>query len=200
MVLSVAKETTSGTKWGFVDKVGNELVRCRYDYVDDFHEGMAIVTLNGKSGFIDKKGQEVVSCHFNYVCKYSGGLACVKDNNYKCGFIDKKGNFVVPCIYDDANSMSEGLAAVKSHEKWGFIDKTGKEIIPCKYEPVWGDKEHTSWTSPSFKRGLAMITINDKKAYINKKGMSYGFKSKIIIKNQYGRSINIHKKSTQRDL
>lgn len=41
-----------------------------------------------------------------------------------------------------------------------------------KYLKVTPSKliEHTSWTSPSFKRGLAMISINDRKAYINKKG------------------------------
>ena len=168
-MLSVAKDLYSGTKWGFVNKEGTEIISCRYDDVDDFYEGMAVVRLDGKYGFIDTEGQQVVPCHFDYACKYSGGLACVMDK-YKYGFIDKNGNYVVPCIYDDANSFSEGLAAVKLNDKWGFIDKTGKEIIPCKYEPVWGDTEHTSWTSPSFKRGLAMISINDRKAYINKIG------------------------------
>ena len=55
-------------KWGFIDKRGNEVIPCKYDYSNNgyfFSEGLAGVKLNEKCGFIDKKGKEVVPCKYD---------------------------------------------------------------------------------------------------------------------------------------
>jgi hypothetical protein len=39
-------------KWGFIDKMGNEIVPLRYQYALDFSEGMVAVERRGMWGFV----------------------------------------------------------------------------------------------------------------------------------------------------
>ena len=113
------------SKWGFIDKTGQEVIPRKYDFARDFSEGLAIVTLKGKEGFVDKTGREVVPCKYDDAESFHEGLAAVKLTN-KWGFIDRTGREVIPRKYDETHDFSEGLAAVKQNSKWGFIDNTGK--------------------------------------------------------------------------
>ena len=145
-------------KIGFIDKNGNEVVPCKYDYAYSFSEGLALVRLDGKWGFIDKSGNVVVPCKYDDAWNFSEGLAPVKLDG-KIGFIDKSGNEVVPCKYDWAYGFSEGLALVRLGGKWGFIDKSGNEVVPCKYDYAYG-----------FSEGLARVELDDKWGFIDKSG------------------------------
>lgn len=47
-------------KWGFVDKTGKEVIPIKYDLIiDNFKDGKATVSLDGRAFFIDKTGKEV---------------------------------------------------------------------------------------------------------------------------------------------
>ena len=43
-------------KYGFIDREGNEVFPCQFEYAEDINEGVARVELEGQSGFIDAKG------------------------------------------------------------------------------------------------------------------------------------------------
>ena len=43
-------------KWGFIDKSGTEVISCKYDVAGCFRNGIAKVTLKGKSGCITQTG------------------------------------------------------------------------------------------------------------------------------------------------
>ena len=43
---------------------------CKYDWVNNFFEGLASVKLNGKWGFIDKTGREAIPCKYDNVCSF----------------------------------------------------------------------------------------------------------------------------------
>ena len=145
-------------KYGYIDKIGKEIIPLKYDLVESFSEGLARVKLDGKWEFIDKTGKEIAPLKYDYVDSFSEGLAWVKlDGKY--GFIDKTGKEVIPLKYDDTYSFSEGLASVKLDGKYRFIDKTGKEVIPFKY-----DKAN------SFSDGFARVILNDEEFYIDKSG------------------------------
>jgi len=148
-------------KCGFINKSGKEIIPCIYDWVDNFSEGLATVSLNHKKGFIDKNGKQVIPIVYDDVSHgFSEGMAAVSLNN-KRKFIDKTGKEIIPCNYDWANNFSEGLAPVRLNDKWGFIDKTGKEVIPCIYRFV-GD----------FSEGLASVSLDDNKwGFIDKTGI-----------------------------
>lgn len=117
------KQDASG-KYGFIDKQGNTVIPCKYDWAGSFSEGMAPVELNGKWGFIDKQGNMVLPFKYDIAESFSESLARVGLNG-KYGFIDKQGNMVIPCKYDGAYPFSEGLARVGLNGKWGYINTRG---------------------------------------------------------------------------
>lgn len=134
-----------------------------YDYVENFHDGMARVTKNGKIGFIDKMGNEVIPCVYEPLemdvnLNFSNGLALVYKNN-ELFYINKKGEKAFPLNYDNSYGFSEGYAIVEKGGKYGFIDTTGKEIVPCMYDYV-----------NDFSDGMAAVIKGEKYGYIDTKG------------------------------
>ncbi len=159
-------------KYGFIDETGREVIPLKYDYAEDFCEGLAKVGLNRKYGFIDRTGKEIVPLKYDYAYDFCEGLARVQLNDGedvssgKYGFIDRTGKEVIPLKYDytysfhdNANSFYEGLARVQQNGKYGFIDKTGKEAIPLKY-----------YFASSFSDGMALVGQYDKCGLIDKTG------------------------------
>lgn len=145
-------------KWGFIDKTGQVMIACEYEYVGTFTEGLAVVEKIGNFGFIDKKGQIAIPLQFNHAMSFMEGLASVKiGENY--GFIDKTGKVIIPIHYHAAWHFSEGVAAVQRYNKWGFVDKTGTRITPLQYDLV-----------QDFTEGFAAVMQENKWGFIDKVG------------------------------
>src|ERR1017187_3752065 len=180
---------------GFIDKFGNEVINCRYNYAANFYEGFSKVKLNNKYGFIDKLGNEVIPFIYDYAGDFNEGLAMVKlDDKY--GFIDKYGSEIVPLIYDGADNFNEGLARVNINEvgckvngaedvinRYGFIDKLGNEVIPLKYLGASNFKEGLARVRDEIifseyrMLGFLEVTIKDNNSFIDKLG------NEVIVKN-----------------
>lgn len=131
----------SDYKYGFIDKTGNEVIPCQFDYAGHFSEGLANIQIGGKYGFINQLGEIVISCKYSLAGSFSEGLASVEIND-KIGFIDKTGEIVIPCKYSfrfHSESFSDGLVLV-SKEFLGsqyFINKKGEVIVPPnKYRDI----------------------------------------------------------------
>ena len=134
-----------------------------YDYIENFHDGMARVTKGDKIGFIDKMGNEVIPCIYDPLemdvnLSFSNGLALVSKDD-ELFYINKKGEKAFPLNYECSYGFSEGYAIVEKEGKYGFIDTTGKEIVPCIYDYV-----------NDFSDGMATVIKGDKYGYIDTKG------------------------------
>lgn len=161
-------QVSKGEKIGFIDKMGNEVIPCIYDFMEEtdcsFHEGLAFVRQGDNCYFINKEGKKAFDFKYDAANHFSEGLAIVwKDG--KCGYIDKKGNEVI-ALTDKyfGNDFSEGLAAVMSKDgKLGFIDMKGNVVIPFNYDITEGD-------TPLFSEGYAAIQKGGKYGFIDKNG------------------------------
>jgi hypothetical protein len=134
-----------------------------YDYIENFHDGLAMVTKGDKIGFIDKMGNEVIPCVYDPLemdvnLNFSNGLALVYKDD-KLFYINKKGEKAFPFNYAWTSGFSEGYAIVEKDGKYGFIDTTGKEIVPCIYDYV-----------NDFSDGMAAVIKGNKYGYIDTKG------------------------------
>ena len=145
------------TKWGYIDKEGNEIIPQVYDMVGSFSEGLAAICKKGKWGYIDKGGNEIIQCIYDGADSFSQGLAMVIING-EYNVIDKCGNKIIPNTHTlvyllSHHAISEGFIAVKDIKnlKCGFINAKGKEVIPCIYTHV-----------NRFSEGLAMVRIEAK--------------------------------------
>src|SRR5688572_6527771 len=68
-----------GDKWGYCDESRRILVPTIFDAADLPREGMALVTVNGKSGFLDEKGNSVIQIKYDYASPFSEGLAIYRE-------------------------------------------------------------------------------------------------------------------------
>lgn len=146
-------------KCGLVNAENQLIVPYKYDGINAFIDGCAVVYQNYQCGYIDKTGKEIVPCKYDMTFGFSEGLAALGKGGYH-GYVDTTGKVVIPFQYVSASDFSEGLAAVwnKNH-KAGAIDTTGRVIVPFQYDDIG-----------AFKDGAALATRNGKLGYVNAAG------------------------------
>ena len=165
-----------GEKYGYIDKMGNEVIPCIYDWTvnghRNFHEGLVLVGTDKdkKVFFINTEGKEVFSERYDIANDFHEGLALVRDEEGHVKYIDKKGNetIVFTDKYYPGADFSEGLAAVwedgSHYGKHGYIDKKGDVVIPMQYE------RGADSDGINFHEGLAVVYKDGYEGYIDKKG------------------------------
>ena len=126
--------------YGFINKFGKSISKILYDYVENFSDSIALVSIG---------------------CKWHLKINDDDDSVYggKWGYINNDGIEVIPLIFDYANSFDNGIARVSKNGLWGFINKNGIEVVPIKYEYV-----------SKFKYGYANIRLNDSWGIIDENG------------------------------
>ena len=132
---------TNAGPLGYMDTTGKMVISAKFKKAADFSEGLAAVSLDGKTwGYIDKSGKMVIKPQFYCAGAFSEGFAVVyvrKKGEVKCGFVDKSGKIVIPPTFDSADDFSDGLAVVGVYKGdkllYGFIDKTGDLVIAPQY-------------------------------------------------------------------
>lgn len=149
-------------KYGYIDKTGKMVITPKFNYADDFSEGMAIIRVGndetGSFAYIDTSGKTVIKPKFKGAGIFSEGVAIADDGKGK-GVIDKSGKYLFRLKFQtgETECFSEGLAAVslgwKDHygNYYGFIDKNNKVIIPGKYHKA-----------RKFSEGLAAVEVYGK--------------------------------------
>ncbi len=137
-----------------------------------------------KFGIINQNGDVVLDFKYNQIEKapiifgdtYKYNLYRVLEND-KYGFINKKFQLVIKPIYDEAEPFFiDGISQVRLNKRTFYIDTNGVET---KYK-YYKRQENKSKNEKklNFKEGLAIITKNGKKGYINEK-------NEIVIKPKY---------------
>jgi len=112
-----------------------------------FSEGLAAVTLTGKTGYINATGEEVIPITFDGGNDFYQGRAVVRVGT-EYGYIDKNGELVIAASYYSADNFNEmGQAIVSTYdvpslkETFKVIDKSGSDIITgydAIYESTFG--------------------------------------------------------------
>lgn len=166
--------------FGVIDKSGNYVVEpvnraplLHFDNMQfDYHEGLAMLEVNGKYGFMDLAGNIAVQPEYENAWYFSHGLARVNKNG-KCGYINQSGEMVIALQFVFGWGYSEGLAAVQlrvsfrdqktgkkvSRLRWGYIDTLGNMVIPPQFS-----------SASEFHDGLALVWIDDELGYVNREG------------------------------
>jgi len=98
-----------------------------WDYIEDFHEGLAAVRRESLWGFIDEEGNVIAEPQFDYVHNFSEGLALVSlsGDSSPHRYIDKSGTIVLDLSKGDAAQESfdfhEGVTRAYDYlEMMGF--------------------------------------------------------------------------------
>ncbi len=152
----------------FVSPDGRRLISLDFDYIDDFHEGLAAVCVVGRGyGYIDSRMHFVIPMRYDYSDEFRNGKAKVQRDGIGY-YIDKAGNetalqAVTDARYQEVGLYSEGLCRVSTlklgyedlayysdYEEiagiWGFVNEAGEEVIPPQF--IYAH---------DFKNGMAIV-------------------------------------------
>lgn len=93
---------------------GKTVKGVKYDFVGEYHEGLAKVSQNDKWGFIDKNGKVIIPLKYEKVFNYSPEGFTVAFGTDKSWLIDKTGKeFEIPLDkFTRAAQLEEGNALV----------------------------------------------------------------------------------------
>lgn len=124
-------------KWGYIDKTGQEVIPCKYDWANPFHEGLASVRFSYDSGygFIDTTGREVIRHRreIEIPGEFSEGLVVVK-NEFNDHFfvLDKEGRKVFQGAYGEGHYAPYTSLGMIPYHAPAYVEKflDGKLYIP----------------------------------------------------------------------
>ncbi|MEF3302485.1 WG repeat-containing protein [Paenibacillus sp. GYB003] len=151
-----------GGKFGYVSKLGREIVPLKFTYAKAFAEGLgAVRNEDNKWGFVDKNGNLIIPCIYDDVESFSNGLAWVKKNG-NWGYIDKKGNNVLPFKYVEKKDITSKIVrvTVSTDYSQGVYDKVRRSFI--LNEDTYDDIQYGD--------GLFEVRINGKNNFVNMNG------------------------------
>lgn len=124
----------------FINKKGEEVLQTnKYDWIDDFCFGMAIVRKEDKYGYINMSGEQIVAPTLKLAYKFSGLLAKVKTEE-GITFINQRGEELkLEHKLKEATDFNEGLSAVEwVNDKWGIINTLGEFVVSPRF--IFADK------------------------------------------------------------
>ena len=127
--------------WGFLDKNGKIAIKPQFDYVDDFHNGLARATMHpGKKDkfvIINKSGEVESEIDKGFVGHLGNGIVAYSDNKKEFGVL-KLGKVLEKKI--SASSKFEIISVQNDdifyafEKSWGLLNEDGEITIRAKYE------------------------------------------------------------------
>jgi len=150
----------SRSKFGVLDKHGNEILPFIYDGIMQDIPGLFMVILDNKYGLIDFQGNTRAEIEYDFLSGVEGRPIIVNKAD-KWGFIDITGEIVIPLIYEFANPFNGPVTEVILDGNLGYIDRLGKLTLL--------DPRYDTWPVPS-QDGLILISVEGKYGFINEHG------------------------------
>lgn len=126
-------------KWGIINHTGKVILPIRFDHSGyrseayRFHDGLALVELDGRYGYCDRDGNLVVYPCFENAYQFGDGLAPVKLGSW--GYIDTKGDFFVGPCFDMASPFEWGRSEVVYRGEVHKMNTEGRCVKNCKNAP-----------------------------------------------------------------
>ena len=127
--------------YGYIDEFGKVVIPAKYEAVNNFKDGKAVVKLlKGDYEIIDLSGNTIQRFNYPLVGDISEGLLVFKEKlDGKFGYINEKGDIVIKPKFGSAEAFEDGVAVVNIstdfNNKYGLIDKKGEFII----KPIYND-------------------------------------------------------------
>jgi hypothetical protein len=157
------------SKWGFITKTGEVVIEPKYDEVEPFSEGFAVVRIGSswktKSYHIDHSGKFLNAWAAGWLGSFREGLATFTSGN-RSDYIRRDGKLArLPKFWRREDFHEELAAATLERDplkaKVGFINHSGVFVITPTFD-----------SAGPFRNGLAKVTTKEhfRIGYIDKSG------------------------------
>jgi len=128
--------------YGFADKNGKVILPPKFEFIDNFESGTAVILENKLAGMIDSTGNVIIQPRYDELYRFDQQHYVFQQNGLK-GLLRTNGEIAVAPNYTIIDYFNNGLAAVYRSGHWGFINIQGEEVIPCSFsviqEPFYTD-------------------------------------------------------------
>jgi hypothetical protein len=157
----------TGRQFGFINRAGGVVIAPRFDRVEPFREGRAVVWVGALAGYIDTAGTMVIPAGFTTATSFENGRALVSREG-KYAVIDAGGKVINEVPYRVLGGYSDGLAVVQRPRSgatpgaYGYIDREGRIVIEPRFMPAGA--------FPADGRGLAVGGLERQWCYFDKTG------------------------------
>lgn len=167
--IAASRETTEGTKFGYINSDNEVAIPFEYDGAYNFgDDGLARVVKDGMYGYINEKGHIVVGFEYVEAYDFSNGLAAVREKEGgSFEYINTEGDIVISAELSDnwdvkyKFDVNKKAIVHKESEGYGLINEKGKEILPCIYDNM--GTLATDYTRLSYT--LYWVGIGDSEEY-----------------------------------
>ena len=138
------------SQWGLINGEAKTVVRCSYDFISMFDNGLAWTMNGSKYGVIAQDGTERQPCRFDAVeyrdangvaTKFDGSALQVDFHNHmayvkshgKTGIMKPDATMLVEPMYDSIELPRDSMFRVSLGGRYGYLDSNGKVAITCMY-------------------------------------------------------------------
>lgn len=131
--------------WGFIDKKGAVKVPYIYQYVQDFKEGFAAVSIHTDDGknnwtYINTKGEQITPPQYTYASYFHQGRAVVSkylgNYHYSYYIIDTQGNIIQELGAYAYMENSTFAVTTERNGKKGIISTHNEVLLPFEYDEI----------------------------------------------------------------
>lgn len=168
----------NGGKWGVVSQSGKEIIRKRYDFIQDYYCHSFIASKKGKWGIIDINEDTLIHFKYKELCFFEDNA---KDNEWKgnkyikakgekgWGAINMNGDTIIDLVNRNIRyfpNKNGDFFAVQKERFWSLINLEKDTIIPANYSSIeYLSNEDTDF----FKVGIFGV----KYGFLNENGKKY---------------------------
>lgn len=125
-------------KYGMINKMGELVVPCQFDFLGQFGEGLIPARKDDKYGYVNLEGKWIIKPIYSSAELFQNGLAAVSQGpifESKYGFINAKGEVIIPLEIEGYFSMYETMRFWEGFVPcyiepgiFGYLDRKGKVI------------------------------------------------------------------------
>lgn len=120
----------------FIDKKGKQLFPPRYQNLQPFTCGHALVCTDGRWGLINHRGRVVLPIVHEKMTTLFADSLFFAGTESGMALYNTSMKPLTPAVYTWNSGVSDGRIAVQRNGKYGFLDTKGREVIPCLYDEV----------------------------------------------------------------
>ncbi len=140
--------------FGFIDTIGDFIIKPTYEHVTNFNEGFAVACIADSCFYINKQGEKLVNLSFDEGEPFIDGIAIIKKDSLY--YLINSSGQLVSKGYNDISLKANNLYVCIKNNYSGAINNKGETVIPFVYNKL-GD----------FKNGYAYYFNGENYGLVN---------------------------------
>ena len=121
--------------YGLIDYNGNQILPCKYNYIEYLNDEYIVANYKGYEGVIDFQDNIIIPFKYDNIAEYDYYLLEVRLGN-KYGLINYYDEVILDIVYSDLFAIDDDIVAVKANGARGAMKLDHTQIIPVQYKNV----------------------------------------------------------------